>query len=245
MVAARTGHTGNTSQAAFSPDQLVQVLSPNGLEKLEQGQQVSLKWRTAGIVDPAGGYADTILADQPAAYFRLGESPGATTAKDASGNGHGGNYNGSFTLGSAGSMPAELDTAINFTGGGGYVSVPDAPELRPTQLTVEAWVKPDSTLGSFGGLDEDDICRLERRLRPLLDQREPPSLLCQQLCRGQRRRSTSECRRLVADCGHLRRRRAENLRQRRIGRIDSLYNADQPQHRAAIHRPSAPADTGG
>ena len=124
---ANLGHTGNTSQAAFSPDQLVQVLSPNGLEKLEQGQQVSLKWRTAGIVDPTGGYADTILADQPAAYFRLGESPGATTAKDASGNGHGGNYNGSFTLGSAGSMPAELDTAINFTGGGGYVSVPDAP----------------------------------------------------------------------------------------------------------------------
>src|SRR5205807_2242093 len=41
--------TGNTSQAAASPTQLVQVLSPNGLEKFEQGQSVSVSWRSDGL----------------------------------------------------------------------------------------------------------------------------------------------------------------------------------------------------
>ena len=39
----------------------------------------------------------------------------------------------------AGPMPAEADTAINISGSG-YVKVPDAADLRPSQLTLEAWV---------------------------------------------------------------------------------------------------------
>ncbi|HEY6563658.1 MAG TPA: right-handed parallel beta-helix repeat-containing protein, partial [Pirellulaceae bacterium] len=52
------GHTGNTSQATTSAAQFVQVLAPNGLEKLERGQVVPITWRTSGI---AGGTVDIEL----------------------------------------------------------------------------------------------------------------------------------------------------------------------------------------
>ena len=43
------GYTGNTALALTSPSQLVQVLSPNGLEKLEVGQPTTITWRSAGL----------------------------------------------------------------------------------------------------------------------------------------------------------------------------------------------------
>ena len=43
------GAYGNTPGAAPSPGQLVQVPSPSGLEKLQDGQQVEITWRTAGL----------------------------------------------------------------------------------------------------------------------------------------------------------------------------------------------------
>ncbi len=45
------GFDGNTSQAATSPAQLIQVLTPNGLEKFVQGQQVDLQWRSDGLAN--------------------------------------------------------------------------------------------------------------------------------------------------------------------------------------------------
>jgi hypothetical protein len=138
------GHTGNSPEATTSASQLVQVLSPNGLEKLEHGQTVSVTWRTIGIVDPRGYYNDVINADQPAAYYRLGEPGGATIAVDASSNNHPGSYvnpNG-YTQGLPGAMPAEADSSVSFNSNG-YVTVPDSAALRPSLLTVEAWINPD------------------------------------------------------------------------------------------------------
>ena len=43
------GNYGNTAEATTSPAQSVQVLSPNGLEKFEVGQQVLIQWRSAGL----------------------------------------------------------------------------------------------------------------------------------------------------------------------------------------------------
>jgi hypothetical protein len=45
------GHTGNTAAAATSPDPLVQVLSPNGWEKLTVGRPAEITWRSAGLLD--------------------------------------------------------------------------------------------------------------------------------------------------------------------------------------------------
>src|SRR5262249_54057229 len=47
---ANLGFDGNTAQAAASSaTQIVQVLSPNGLEKYEVGQTVNIGWRSAGL----------------------------------------------------------------------------------------------------------------------------------------------------------------------------------------------------
>ena len=49
------GAYGNTSEAVASPSQYVQVLSPNGLEKYEEGQLVDIAWRSWGL-----GVTDTV-----------------------------------------------------------------------------------------------------------------------------------------------------------------------------------------
>ena len=46
---ANAGRYGNTSEATTSASSLVQVLSPNGLEKYEVGQVVPMTWRSAGL----------------------------------------------------------------------------------------------------------------------------------------------------------------------------------------------------
>ncbi len=46
------GRYGNTPEAAASPESLIQVLSPAGLEKFEVGQQVTIQWRSHGLTAP-------------------------------------------------------------------------------------------------------------------------------------------------------------------------------------------------
>ena len=64
------GHTGNTTLATTSAAQLVQVLSPNGLEKLERGQVIPISWRTSGIT---GGTVniDLIAGNSPASILSI------------------------------------------------------------------------------------------------------------------------------------------------------------------------------
>ena len=47
------GAYGNTSEATTSPEQLLQVLTPIGLEKYEKGQQITIQWRSDGL-SPSG-----------------------------------------------------------------------------------------------------------------------------------------------------------------------------------------------
>src|SRR5205823_9415296 len=68
---ADQGAYGNTSQAAPSPSQVVQVTAPTGLEKLQTGQQVPITWRSAGLtlnravalVNAGGPTVDNWLSD--------------------------------------------------------------------------------------------------------------------------------------------------------------------------------------
>lgn len=65
------GHTGNTAQATVSPAQTVQILSPNGLEKFQAGQQVPISWRSSGLtlnhpvalINAGGSTVDNWLVD--------------------------------------------------------------------------------------------------------------------------------------------------------------------------------------
>ena len=41
------------------------------------------------------------------------------------------------------------NSAVTFSGQGEHITVADAADLRPAQLTVEAWLKPDPTIGAY------------------------------------------------------------------------------------------------
>jgi RHS repeat-associated protein len=106
------------------------------------------------VTAEAAGYSATIQADSPAVYYRLGESSGSSAA-DASGNNRTGTYAGTVTLGAAGALVGDNDTAVSF--GGGYVQYAAGTGL-PTGTsarTFESWVKTTSTADqvvlSYGG----------------------------------------------------------------------------------------------
>ncbi len=68
---ANLGAFGNTAHASKSPARLLQILSPNGLEKLELGEPIDIRWRTSGLtpsdtvalVNVGGPQIDNWLAD--------------------------------------------------------------------------------------------------------------------------------------------------------------------------------------
>ena len=99
-------------------------------------------------------YRDTVLADQPIAYWRLGETSG-TVAADQRGQ-RPGSYAGAPTLGATGASPRDTDRATTFNGVNEYVSVPDAGSFTPLvgtagKLSLEAWVKVNALPGAGPG----------------------------------------------------------------------------------------------
>lgn len=93
------------------------------------------------IVVPGGAssYPSAVLADNPYAYWRLGDTSG-TTAADASGNGRTGTYNngsGSFTLNQASLQTSDADPSARLQSA--YVA--SGFLLNTSAATVEAIVK--------------------------------------------------------------------------------------------------------
>ena len=93
-------------------------------------------------------YRDAVLADSPAAYWRLGEASG-TTAADTSGNGRTGTYVNTPTLGAAGALSGDSNTAVGFDGSSEHVNVPFSAALNTAQFTVEAWAFVTGGQGSY------------------------------------------------------------------------------------------------
>ena len=92
-------------------------------------------------------YADEVMADAPAGYWRLNETNGSV-ALDSSGNGRHGTYLGGVTLGLAGAVPGD-GRATSFDGSSGYVQLPGTWG-GTAETTVEAWVNLDDPLtGDF------------------------------------------------------------------------------------------------
>lgn len=102
-------------------------------------------------------YRDTVLADSPAGYWRLGEASG-TTAADETGN-FPGTYtsgsNGGPTLGVAGLLTGDADTAIFIPEqtSHGWVDL-GTPNSTSTLdgWTWEVWLNTGSTAESFPGI---------------------------------------------------------------------------------------------
>ena len=62
-----------------------------------------------------------------------------------------GTNNGTLQGGATASAVGVVGSAFSFDGTNGYVQIPDSPALKPTNLTVEAWVRFASLNSSVSG----------------------------------------------------------------------------------------------
>jgi hypothetical protein len=86
-------------------------------------------------------YSAAVLNDHPTAYWRLDESSG-TTVGDTSGNGNTATYVNGVTLGVAGAILNDPDTAAQFDGVGGHVEFTNVIGIgMGHDFTIEAWIK--------------------------------------------------------------------------------------------------------
>lgn len=91
-------------------------------------------------------YANTVLADHPVAYYRLGETSG-NTALDSSGNNLHGAIVGNVTLGGEGAILSDTNTSMRFTSG--YIDLGRSGsrpllDFAGKSFSVETWIKPTS-----------------------------------------------------------------------------------------------------
>lgn len=85
-------------------------------------------------------YQATVLADSPLAYWRCGESAGATTLADSSGNSETATINGTVTTGVTGAQ--RMGNAATFAAASGYLTVASSVNFRLTgNMTSECWWK--------------------------------------------------------------------------------------------------------
>jgi hypothetical protein len=90
-----------------------------------------------------------VLTDTPLAYWRLGEKSG-TVAHDETGHGYDGTYTGTYTLGAAGALTGDPDTAVTLDGVTGQVDVGDNFDfVGEVPFSLEAWVKPAVIDGEY------------------------------------------------------------------------------------------------
>ena len=94
----------------------------------------------------SAGYAQGVLADVPAAYWRLGETSGTSVADSAGASA--GTLAGNVTLGQAGAL-ADGTTAMRFDGADATrVTIPASAALTAINganaITMEAWVNPQT-----------------------------------------------------------------------------------------------------
>jgi hypothetical protein len=87
------------------------------------------------------GYRSEVMADEPAAYWRLGEAGGSVLV-DELGVSHG-SYAGGVTLAEPGALEFNDDPAAAFDGATGYASVPviDAINTLGSAGAIEVWCK--------------------------------------------------------------------------------------------------------
>jgi hypothetical protein len=105
---------------------------------------------------PLTPYAQTVLADDPVAYWRLDEISG-TTARDFSGHGNAGTYIGGVHLAAAGAIANDPDTAAAFDGATGYIDGGDTFAFAGSQpFSLEAWVRSQAMSGYGGVFSRED-----------------------------------------------------------------------------------------
>lgn len=99
----------------------------------------------AGSVAPPGSYAQSVLADEPNNYWRLGD-PSGTAGVDLAGKDDL-LFRPGVTLGAEGAIGGETDTAATFNGTLDGIAVDRTLDFRPQVFSQEAWFKTGSITG--------------------------------------------------------------------------------------------------
>lgn len=139
-VAASAAPPSNTALPSVSGSANVgSTLSANSGTWANSPTSYAYQWQRCG-------YAATVTADNPVAFWRLNEASGSSFF-DSSANANAGSYFSSPTLGAAGGLTGDSDTAVTLNGTSHYAKAPSASSLNsPTSaLTLEALVKPSSS----------------------------------------------------------------------------------------------------
>jgi hypothetical protein len=108
-------------------------------------------------------YMDSVLADSPVAYWRLGEASGTTAADGI--RGRHGSYIGTPTPNQTGALNGDANPAVTFNGTSQYAGVPYDAALNPAQFSLEAWAKPTGGAGNWravAGTWSDDLSSTAR-----------------------------------------------------------------------------------
>ena len=100
------------------------------------------------IVTLMGGAQVEAAVDENTVAVWLFEEGAGNTAKDASGNGHDGKFEGSPKW-----VKGKFGTGLEFPGdAGGYVVVDSTKKLELETLSIEAWVKVEEATGKWQGM---------------------------------------------------------------------------------------------
>jgi len=112
------------------------------------------------------GYPLKVLKDDASLYWRLGD-PSGSTASDLAGS-NDGDINSGVTLGSAGAIADDSDTAATFNGNSsGYVAA-SSSSAAPNTFTATAWFKTSSNKGGkilgFGNSNSGSSSNYDRHV---------------------------------------------------------------------------------
>lgn len=100
-------------------------------------------------------YRDTVLADSPRGYWRLGETIG-TIAADAAGT-SAGTYLSGVTLAQPGAITGDLDTSARLDGFNDAVRIPNSSALNSASaFSLEAFVRPGALPGTTATIMRKD-----------------------------------------------------------------------------------------
>ncbi len=124
-----------------------QVEATDGINRIRTANSAAVT-----VASTTAPYRNQVGADFPSFYWRLGESSG-TTAADTTGHGRTGTYQSGVTLGVAGALSNDSNTAVrlNGTSSGRVTSNTNTSAVsatsNPQTFSVEAWFRTSTTSG--------------------------------------------------------------------------------------------------
>lgn len=177
------------ADGALPPEAGGDVVGSKDVSTVDSPPETSVKDAPPDVPPETGGptYAQVVLQDSPLAYWRLGETSGATTAQDASGHGVNGVYKGNVGLGVKGAIAGDPDTAANFDGATSFVDVGQFLQAGGNApFSLELWAAPMVDTNYHGLVSRNDsngppsegyLMYVEPSPQPFydLERLEPPS----------------------------------------------------------------------